>query len=170
MKALKCDSCGHIMTRKEYDDFPECPMCHGHYVTGVRYRKCDCNVCKDEKVKVVKTNEDYAQFVNRLVAPNRTDLVAEPFHHAATGLASEAGEIIGMTKKVFWQRHPMDEKWFAKLFKELGDTLFYLQFMCNNFGVTLDEVRDGNVAKLSERYKNKKFTVDESINRKNQNG
>ena len=111
------------------------------------------------------TNKGYAKFLNRLVGPNRTDLVIEPFHHAATGLASEAGEIIGMTKKAFWQGHPMNKKWFTKLKEELGDNLYYLQFMCNNLGITLDDIRDGNVAKLTKRYKSGEFTIDESINR-----
>lgn len=165
MKALQCQ-CGHIMTEKEYEDISQCPKCWGSAVKMIRYRKCDCGVCKGKSVEIVASNEDYSQFVNGLVAPNRTELVAEPFHHAATGLISEAGEIIGMTKKAFWQGHPMDEEWFAKLFKEAGDNLFYLQFICNLLGVTLDDIRDGNVVKLTARYKSKKFTVNESINRK----
>ena len=111
------------------------------------------------------TNVEYAKYVNCLVARNRTELMEESFLHAAVGLAGESGELLGMVKKIFWQRHPMDDKWFDNTTLELGDCLFYLQFMCNNLGVTLDEVQDRNVAKLSERYKGKKFTVNESVNR-----
>lgn len=112
------------------------------------------------------TNKEYSQYVKGIAARNRTELVAESFLHAAVGLAGESGELLDKVKKVFWQRHPMNSKFFDDACLELGDILFYLQFMCNNLGVSLDEVRDGNVAKLSKRYKNKKFTVDESINRK----
>ena len=111
------------------------------------------------------TKKEYSQFVGCLQARNRTELVAEPFLHAAVGLAGESGELLDKVKKVFWQRHPMDEEWFNAAVLELGDIMFYLQFMANNLGVTLDVVRDGNVAKLSERYKGKKFTTDESLNR-----
>jgi len=114
------------------------------------------------------TNKEYAEFVNCLRAQNRTELALdkeESFLHAAVGLAGESGELLDKVKKVFWQKHPMDEKWFDAAILEAGDCLFYLQFMCNNLGVSLDEVRDRNVAKLSARYKDKKFTVDESINR-----
>ena len=166
MKAFKCDKCGHIMTKAEYDDVPECPMYWEHSVTVVRYRKCNCDVCKSEKVKTVSTNKDYAQFVLRLIAPNRTELEEELFLHAAVGLIGESGELLDKVKKVFWQRHPMDNKWFDAAILELGDCLFYIQFMCNNLGVSLDEIRDRNVAKLSARYKNKRFTTNESINRK----
>ena len=112
------------------------------------------------------TNKEYSQFVVGLVAPGRSGIIAEMFLHAAVGLAGEGGEVLGLTKKAFWQGHPMDEKWLAKLFEELGDSLFYLQFMCNNLNITLDDVRDGNVTKLNKRYKDKRFTVEESINRK----
>ena len=113
------------------------------------------------------TNKEYSQFVSCLQARNRTELVAEPFLHATVGLAGESGELLDKIKKVFWQRHPMDEEWLKDVTLELGDILFYLQFMCNNVGVSLDEIRDANVVKLSARYKDQKFTVDESINRKN---
>lgn len=112
------------------------------------------------------TNEEYSQFVAGCIAPNRTELVAESFLHASVGLAGESGELLDKVKKVFWQKHPMDDAWFEAACKELGDILFYVQFMCNNLGVSLTDIQVGNVAKLTERYKNKKFTEDESINRK----
>lgn len=165
MKAIQCDECRHIMTNKEYDDFPECPMCGGHYVTSIRYRKCDCGVCKAKRVKTVTTNGDYAQFVLGLGSANRTNHVEESFLHAASGMAGESGELLDELKKVWWQRHPMNEKFYKKIILELGDILFYMQFMCNNLGVTLDDVRDKNVEKLSKRYESGKYTVKESLNR-----
>ena len=112
------------------------------------------------------TNKEYSQFVLDLESRGRTELIEERFLHAAVGLAGESGELLDKVKKVYWQRHPLDDKWFRDAVLELGDILFYLQFMCNNLGVTLDDIRNKNVAKLSERYKTKKFTVNESLNRK----
>lgn len=34
-KMIECDNCKYKMTEKAYEDLPECPKCHGHYVTGV---------------------------------------------------------------------------------------------------------------------------------------
>ncbi len=111
------------------------------------------------------TNKEYSQFVAGLESPGRSGLVVERFLHATVGLAGESGELLDKVKKLYWQRHPLDAKWIDDAVLELGDILFYLQFMCNNLGVSLDNVRDGNVAKLSERYKDKKFSTNESINR-----
>lgn len=112
------------------------------------------------------TNTEYAQFVRDLQAPDRTDFVAEAPLRAAVGLTGESGELLDKMKKVFWQGHPMNEKWFDEMTLEAGDLLFYLQDLCNFLGVPLEEVRDKNVAKLKERYKSGKFTMNESVNRK----
>ena len=33
MKVVECDSCDWQLTEQEYEDFPECPNCWGHYMT-----------------------------------------------------------------------------------------------------------------------------------------
>ena len=33
MREIICNACGFHMTKKEYEKFPECPDCGGHYVT-----------------------------------------------------------------------------------------------------------------------------------------
>ena len=111
------------------------------------------------------TDKDYAKFVACLESRGRTGLEEERLLHAAVGLAGESGELLDKVKKVYWQRHPLCDKWYKDAILELGDILFYLQFMCNNLDVTLDKVRDENVIKLTARYPGKKFTVSESINR-----
>ena len=112
------------------------------------------------------TSKDYAQFVQNLKAPNKTSLESEQFLLAAVGLAGESGELLDKLKKVFWQGHPMDEKWFDEAILELGDILYYLQLGCNAVGLSLDAIRDRNVTKLMKRYKCGKFTTKESINRR----
>lgn len=112
------------------------------------------------------TNQEYSQFVRDLMAPCKTDLVAEKPLLAAVGLAGESGELLDEMKKVFWHGHKMDKKWFDEQVLEAGDILFYLQDLCNFLGVSLDKVRDRNVAKLKDRYKSGKFTTNESVNRK----
>ena len=115
-------------------------------------------------------NTEYSKFVDDLQAPYRTDSVDELPLRAAVGLAGESGELLDKMKKVFWQGHPMTEAWFNETILEAGDILFYLQDLCNFLGVSLDVVQDMNVVKLKERYKSGKFTRNESVNRKNENG
>ena len=112
------------------------------------------------------TSKDYAQFVQNLKAPNKTSLESEQFLLAAVGLAGESGELLDEIKKVFWQGHPMDEDLINYVIGELGDILYYLQLGCNAVGLSLNDIRDRNVAKLTKRYKGGKFTTKESINRK----
>lgn len=46
--SIKCDKCGHIMTDKEHEDYPQCPMCWGAYCTKIPNQKCNCDCCKDK--------------------------------------------------------------------------------------------------------------------------
>lgn len=69
--------------------------------------------------------------------------------NTALGLAGEAGETADLIKKHLFHGHPLDE---AKLKAELGDILWYLATMANTLGVSLEEVADGNIAKLKARY------------------
>lgn len=79
------------------------------------------------------------------------------------GIADEAGEVAGLIKKVVFHRHPLDK---AKLVKELGDVLWYLNYLAVRVcGVSLGEIKSANIEKLRARYSNG-FSSEESINRK----
>ncbi len=49
--------------------------------------------------------------------------------------------------------------------EELGDILWYLTWMCSEFGFSLEEVARSNISKLRARYPDG-FSVERSINRK----
>ena len=71
------------------------------------------------------------------------------------GLASEAGEVAGVWKKVLRDAAEMtgntvDES-LAKLIKESGDVLWYIAELCTATGVSMEDVAAQNIAKLKSR-------------------
>lgn len=77
------------------------------------------------------------------------------------GVVGEAGELLNILKKFYFQGHDMDK---AAVIEELGDTLFYIAGMCTSMGILLDDVATNNIEKLLIRYP-QKFTPEHSVNR-----
>lgn len=77
------------------------------------------------------------------------------------GIAGEAGEVADYLKKVIHHEHPLDR---AKVKKELGDVLWYIQGIAARCGWTLEEVAQDNIDKLNTRYPNG-WTAADSLNR-----
>ena len=78
------------------------------------------------------------------------------------GLCEEAGEVAGKRKK--YNRGDFDKpteedpyvqfkclRYTDALIGELGDVMWYISQICNAHGFTIQEVIEGNVAKLSDR-------------------
>ena len=81
--------------------------------------------------------------------------------YAALGLAGESGEVAEIVKKAFYHGHALDH---GSLYKELGDVLWYLAVMADGLGFSLDQIAQGNIAKLQARYP-EGFSEQRSINR-----
>jgi NTP pyrophosphatase (non-canonical NTP hydrolase) len=77
------------------------------------------------------------------------------------GLCGESGEVIDIVKKHHAQGHDLDKE---KIIEELGDVCWYIAEIAYVLDVKLEDVFEGNINKLSKRYKNG-FTKEESINR-----
>ena len=69
--------------------------------------------------------------------------------NAVMGLCGESGEAIDIVKKHLAQGHELDR---SALAKELGDIAWYLAEAATVLGLTLDEVCQGNIDKLRERF------------------
>ena len=68
------------------------------------------------------------------------------------GLVGEAGEVAEKVKKVIRDKNGIfDEESKKSIKKELGDVLWYLSNLCNEFGFSLDDVALQNIEKLKLR-------------------
>lgn len=90
---------------------------------------------------------DYWDRVRHLWAPDRPR--ADRLASAALGLCGEAGEAADHVKKHLFHDRALDR---AAVVRELGDVLFYVAAVAHEVGADLDEVAEGNVAKLAARY------------------
>lgn len=107
------------------------------------------------------TPQDYQREANMLAAQDLPDELTKA--NVGLGLAGEAGEAADVIKKHLCQGHPLD---LAKLKNELGDVLWYVARGCDVFGFQLEDVMAENISKLKNRYKSGKFSVQDSLNRK----
>ena len=69
--------------------------------------------------------------------------------NAMLGIVGEGGELADAIKKWAFHGHALPDD---DAIKELGDILWYVAVMAHEFGVSLSEVADRNIAKLEERY------------------
>lgn len=70
---------------------------------------------------------------------------------AIFGLCEEAGEVAGKRKKMIRGDDITHEEHRAGVGLELGDTLFYLTFVANYYGFTLDDIAKILIEKLAGR-------------------
>lgn len=89
--------------------------------------------------------QKYQEIIStRMITKEGTDLVA----HAGLGIAAEAGEVADVIKKSQYAGNELD---MQQLTEELGDTLWYLAWLANYYGYTLEELAMMNIEKLKER-------------------
>jgi NTP pyrophosphatase (non-canonical NTP hydrolase) len=68
-------------------------------------------------------------------------------NYLVLGLASEAGEVAGKLKKIIRGDEVRPEAFLS----EVSDVLWYLTRICDNLGITLEQLADYNHAKLEAR-------------------
>ena len=88
------------------------------------------------------------------IYPNTTD----GFYAQALGLCSESGEVAGKIKKVIRDSKGNISSGAKEQIKsELGDVLWYVSQCANALGLSLGEVAEHNIRKLSDRNKRNKI-------------
>lgn len=81
--------------------------------------------------------------------------------HAIIGIASEAGELLGVIKAAMFYGRPMD---MVNLDEEIGDIMWYIGIYCNARATTIEQICETNNKKLRARFPNK-FTEEAANNR-----
>lgn len=68
------------------------------------------------------------------------------------GLAGETGEVCEKIKKVYRDQNGVfTQDKITEITKELGDVLWYIQAICNDLGINMQDVAQTNVDKLLSR-------------------
>lgn len=76
--------------------------------------------------------------------------------YLALGLSSEAGEVCGKVKKFIRDKTDLDNL-IESLNAELSDCLWYVSQLCNTLGLSLEDVMQYNIDKLTDRASRNKL-------------
>lgn len=93
----------------------------------------DFNIYQALAVRTKNENEDWEQRITNWLL----------------GLNGESGELTDKIKKVIFHGHEYEKE---NIKKELGDILWYLTILADDFDIDLEEVAERNITKLKNRY------------------
>lgn len=71
------------------------------------------------------------------------------------GLAGETGEVEEKLKKAIREE---DEEYIEEMYDEVGDVLWYLSQICEEFDWSLQDIAERNIAKLQDREERGQLT------------
>ena len=97
---------------------------------------------------MIMTSEDYIKLVKRTESPTFGD-VNQRIMHGVIGCVTEAGEMMDAMKKCLFYGRTLDKD---NLKEEIGDVFWYLGILCDELGVTFEEIQSMNIRKLRKRY------------------
>ena len=81
--------------------------------------------------------------------------------HACMGTTTEAGELVDACKKSMFYGKQLDK---VNLAEEAGDVLWYIAILCDELGITFEELFEVTITKLKKRYGDK-FSDESAENR-----
>jgi len=111
-------------------------------------------------------SKDFVSLADRMGELDREGANIERLTTAGVGLAAESGEFLEIVKKMVFQGKPWNNDNREHLIIELGDVMWYVAQACMALDISFDEVIEGNVKKLENRYPGGSFDVHYSENRK----
>lgn len=81
----------------------------------------------------------------------------DPIIHCLLGLCGEAGEVADLHKKAQYVDGPKLST--RRVEEELGDVLWYLTALAEQYGTTIEQLAKENIAKLEDRHGSSKYSV-----------
>ena len=95
---------------------------------------------------------NFADYQTKSRATAKYPTIGHGVIYPTLGLVNEAGEVAGKIKKVFRDKDGQISPETREALKaELGDVLWYLAQVSTELGLSLDEVAEHNIAKLTDR-------------------
>ena len=109
---------------------------------------------------------NFVDFADRIGELDREGANIERLLTAGVGINAEGGEFLEIIKKMVFQGKPWNEDNREHLIIELGDIMWYVAQATQSLGISMEEVLDTNIRKLSKRYPEGTFDSYYSENRK----
>lgn len=108
---------------------------------------------------------NFVDFADRIGELDREGANIERLLTAGVGINAEGGEFLEIIKKMVFQGKPWNDDNREHLIIELGDIMWYVAQATQSLGISMEEVLDTNIRKLSKRYPNGTFDAYMSENR-----
>ena len=112
-----------------------------------------------------KASTNFVDFADRIGELDREGANIERLLTAGVGINAEGGEFLEIIKKMVFQGKPWNADNREHLIIELGDIMWYVAQATQALGVSMEQVLDGNIRKLSKRYPEGTFDAYYSENR-----
>jgi len=109
---------------------------------------------------------NFVDFADRIGELDREGANIERLLTAGVGINAEGGEFLEIIKKMVFQGKPWNEDNREHLIIELGDIMWYVAQATQALEISMEEVLDTNIRKLSKRYPEGTFDSYYSENRK----
>ena len=108
---------------------------------------------------------NFVDFADRIGELDREGANIERLLTSGVGINAEGGEFLEIIKKMVFQGKPWNEDNREHLIIELGDIMWYVAQATQSLGISMEEVLDTNIRKLSKRYPKGTFDCYYSENR-----
>jgi len=95
---------------------------------------------------------NFVDFADRIGELDREGANIERLLTSGVGINAEGGEFLEIIKKMVFQGKPWNDDNREHLIIELGDVMWYVAQATQALGISMEEVLDTNIRKLSKRY------------------
>ena len=112
-----------------------------------------------------EASTNFVDFADRIGDLDRQGANIERLLTAGVGINAEGGEFLEIIKKMVFQGKPWNEDNREHLIIELGDIMWYVAQATQALEISMEEVLDTNIRKLSKRYPEGTFDSYYSENR-----